>query len=201
MSCNVTNSFEIKNVCLDEQELNGVFVHVCHSLSMLCYFCPLLFWKPSVPCQGWISDYMLPFVSVQLFWHNNGSLQNNLRLPQFWSFRDLLTDCRWSENTRKYGLLRNPQLLSGFEQFVLNYFDVIANPKTILEKLKREDEPAAAWLIKLYNTILHLSVHKKIKQPVRESEMNYINSINRYWEYTCLAVKFHLCSRIGKEQQ
>lgn len=187
MSCNVTHSFEIKNVCLDvkEQELNGAFVHVRHSLSMLCYFCPSLFWKPSVPCQGWILDYMLRFVSVQLFWHNNGSLQNNLRLPQFWSFRDLLTDCRWSENTRKYGLLRNPQLLSGFEQFVLNYFDVIANPKTILEELKREDEPAAAWLIKLYNTILHLSVCKKIKQPVWESE----------------TVKFHLYSRIGKEQQ
>lgn len=122
--------------------LMSFFVHALLFLALYSFGNPQYLAK-----DVWILDYMLPFVSVQLFWHSNASLQNNLRLPQFWLFRDLLTDCRWAENTRKYGSLRNPQLLSGFEQFVMNYFDVIANPKTIPEELKRDDEPAADWLI------------------------------------------------------
>lgn len=53
--CNVTHSFETKNVCLDvkEPELNEAFVHVCHSLSMLKAYISVLirFWNSSVPCQ------------------------------------------------------------------------------------------------------------------------------------------------------
>lgn len=78
--CNVTHPFETKNVGLEVKNgLNGAFVCTCHSLPMSCYFCDGSFDSGSYVTQCpaedvWILDYMLQFVSVELFWHINGSL-------------------------------------------------------------------------------------------------------------------------------
>lgn len=82
---------DVKSVCLDIKELdwNGAL-----SMWVICFvqalvFLSRYFWNPSAK-DVWILDYMLPLVTVQLFWHSNGSHQNNLTDQTIWEHQEVV---------------------------------------------------------------------------------------------------------------